>query len=106
MSINQIDKEELCINSIEKDNLDKLKQFLSSGITVNSFLRSRRKIWDTNSFTMLAIAVFNGSNNILDFLLSKNVQINQVDNFKKRTALHWAVASGHFLISKKLIEAG
>lgn len=106
MSINQIDKEEFCINSIEKDNLDKLKQFLSSGITINSFLRSRRKIWDTNSFSLLAIAVFNGSTKIVDYLLAKNVHINQVDNFKKRTALHWAVASGHFELSKKLIEAG
>jgi hypothetical protein len=44
-TINQQELEEIFICSIEKNNLDKLKQFLSSGFNVNSFLRSRNKIW-------------------------------------------------------------
>lgn len=37
--------EENCICSIEKNNLEKVKQFLSSGFNINSFLTTRNKIW-------------------------------------------------------------
>jgi ankyrin repeat protein len=47
-----------------------------------------------------------GSYNIVEFLIQKSAHINQVDSLKNRTALHWAVAAGHYEIAKLLIEAG
>jgi ankyrin repeat protein len=55
---------------------------------------------------MLAIASFLGSYNIVEFLIQRSAYVNQVDSLKNRTALHWAVASGHYEIAKLLIEAG
>jgi hypothetical protein len=46
MSITQLELEENCIQSIEKNNIEKLKQYLSSGgFSVNSFLRGKQMIW-------------------------------------------------------------
>lgn len=101
-----MDLEESCVHSIEANNLDKVKQFLSRGYSVNSSLRSRNRFWDTNCFTILAIAAFSGAKNIVEFLIAKNAQINQMDLINSRTALHWAVASRNFEIAKMLIEAG
>lgn len=39
-------------------------------------------------------------------MLDRRVNVNEVDNLKNRTALHWSVASGNYEISKLLIEAG
>ncbi len=44
-STNQTDLEEKILDSIETNNLEKVKQFLSGGVNVNSLLRSRRNIW-------------------------------------------------------------
>ena len=132
MSVVQQDIEENFINSIENNNVDKIKQFLSSGYHVNSFLRSRHIIWDTNCFTILcksiqtdqiprkrsfltshllsydflALAAHMGAVEIVSFLIKRNVIINQTDNIQNRTALHWAAASGNFDICKMLIDAG
>lgn len=106
MSFSQMDLEESCVLSIEANNLDKVKQFLSSGYSVNSFIRSRNRFWDTNCFTILAIAAFSGAKTIVEFLINKKAQINQMDLINSRTALHWAVASRNYEISKMLIEAG
>lgn len=101
------DLEEICLSSIEKNNVEKLKQFLSTGFNVNSFLRSRNsKFWDTNCFSILAIASYSGAISIVEFLIQRSVLINQVDSLQNRTALHWAVASGNYEISKMLIDAG
>ena len=61
---------------------------------------------DANCFTILAIASFSGSIKIVEFLIQHNVYINQVDNLKRRTALHWAAVSGNYEVAKMLIEAG
>lgn len=45
MSINKLELDEKCIYEIEKQNLDKVKQFLSSGININSILRSKNVFW-------------------------------------------------------------
>lgn len=106
MSLSQIELEQDCINSIESDNIDRIKQLVSSAFSVNAFLRSKHKIWDTNCFSILAIASFYGSKNIVQFLLEKKVQVNQVDSLTNRIALHWSIAASHYEISKLLIEAG
>jgi ankyrin repeat protein len=53
-----------------------------------------------------AISAFFGSKNIVEFLINKNAQINQMDLLNSRTALHWAVANGNLEITKILIKAG
>jgi len=106
MVLSQMDLEESCVLSIEANNLDKVKQLLSRGLSVNSFLRSRNRVWDTNCFTILAIAAFSGAKTIVEFLINKKAQINQMDLINSRTALHWAVASKNYEIAKMLVEAG
>ena len=79
--------EQECILSIEKDDLVKVKQYLSSGsLNVNSILTSRHKIWDSNSLSVLAIASYSGSLNVIEFLIQRKVSINQTDRLKNRTA--------------------
>ena len=54
MSLNQIELEQDFITSIEKRNDDRVKQLLTaSAFGVNSFLRSRHKIWDSSCFSIL-----------------------------------------------------
>lgn len=57
-------------------------------------------------YSLLAIAAFSGAKSIVEFLINKKAQINQMDLINSRTALHWAVASRNYEISKMLIEAG
>jgi hypothetical protein len=45
MSIGQLELEQDCIISIEKKNIERVIQLLKGFIGVNSFLRSRHKIW-------------------------------------------------------------
>ena len=106
MSLGQYDLEQDCINSIEQDNLERVKQFVTNVFSLNSFLRSSHMIWDTNCFSVLSIAAFYGSRNCVEYLLQKNAHVNQVDSLKNRTALHWAVASGNLKIVQMLIDAG
>lgn len=126
MSINKLELDEKCIYEIEKQNLDKVKQFLSSGININSILRSKNEFWvkiffnkiikncftfhiykqDTNCFSILAIASYYGSNNIVEFLLQHKVNVNQLDFITNRSPLHWATAARNYEIVNKLIEAG
>ena len=87
MSIYQQTIEQNCILSIESDDIEKIKQLLSSGyLNVNSILTSRHKIWDSNSLSILAIASYSGSMNIVTFLVQRKVCINQTDRLKQRTA--------------------
>jgi len=87
MSIYQQTIEQNCILSIESDDLEKVKQYLSTGyLNVNSILTSRHKIWDSNSLSILAIASYSGSINIIEYLLQKKVCVNQNDRLKNRTA--------------------
>ncbi len=87
MSIYQQTIEQNCILSIESDDIEKIKQLLSSGyLNVNSMLTSRHKIWDSNSLSILAIASYSGSMNIVTFLVQRKVCINQTDRLKHRTA--------------------
>ena len=87
MSAQQQSLEQKCIYAIESNELEKMKQYLSSGnIHVNSILTSRHKIWDSNCMTVLAIASYSGSLSIVEFLVKKRVGINQTDKLKHRTA--------------------
>lgn len=106
LSVYQKEMQEVFITNIEKNNIDKVKKFLSSGVSVDTILHSRHIIWDTNYFSILAIASFAGSAEIVDFLIKKRVNINQIDCLKNRTALHWAVASDNEAIVKILINNG
>lgn len=106
LSISQRDLEEVFITNIEKNNIDKVKKYLSSGVSVDAILHSRQTIWDTNYFSILALASFAGSAEIVDFLIEKGVNVNQIDRLKYRTALHWAVASDNDEIVKVLLNAG
>lgn len=106
LSMRQKELEEIFITNIEKNNIDKVKKFLSSGISVDTILHSRQLIWDTNYFSILSIASFAGSVEIVNFLIEKKVNVNQVDCLKNRTALHWAVASDNHEIVTILIKAG
>ncbi len=45
VSMRQKELEEIFISNIEKNNLDKVKQFLSSGISVDTILHSHQLIW-------------------------------------------------------------
>lgn len=45
ISICQKELEEVFISNIEKNNIDKVKKFLSSGISVDTILHSRNLIW-------------------------------------------------------------
>lgn len=106
MSVRQKELEEIFIINIYKNNIEKVKQFLSSGISVDTILHSRQIIWDTNYFSILSIASFAGTAEIVNFLIQKKVNVNQVDCLKNRTALHWAVASDNEEIVSILINAG
>lgn len=53
LGISQKDLEEVFITNIEKNNIDKVKKYLSSGISVDAILHSRQTIWDTNYFSIL-----------------------------------------------------
>lgn len=53
LDISQKDLEEVFITNIEKNNIDKVKKYLSSGINVDAILHSRQTIWDTNYFSIL-----------------------------------------------------
>lgn len=106
LDISQKDLEEVFITNIEKNNIDKVKKYLSSGINVDAILHSRQTIWDTNYFSILALASFAGSAQIVDFLIEKGANVNQMDCLKYRTALHWAVASDNDEIVRVLLNAG
>jgi ankyrin repeat protein len=106
MSLGQFELEQDCISSIESNNLERVKQLLTNVFSINSFLRSKHVIWDTNCFSILSIAAFYGSINCVEYLLEKNAQVNQVDSLKNRTALHWAVVSGNSHIVQLLIDSG
>ena len=45
MTLSQQELEENCIYFIENKNLEKVKQFLSSGFNIHSMLHSRYNIW-------------------------------------------------------------
>ena len=53
LSISQRDLEEVFISNIENNNIEKVKKYLSSGISVDAILHSRQTIWDTNYFSIL-----------------------------------------------------
>jgi ankyrin repeat protein len=125
MAVDFQDIEEKCIKQIESDNIDYFKEHIDNIFTINSVLRSKNKIWDTNYLSILgkffkiilffyfhfvrlkiAIACYSGSTKIVKYLIDHKVQINQIDILKRRSALHWAVASGNFEIVKILIDAG
>ena len=129
LGISQKDLEEVFITNIEKNNIDKVKKYLSTGISVDAILHSRQTIWDTNYFSILgnitfnikrrlwrfnnynliinsALASFAGSAEIVDFLIEKGANVNQMDCLKYRTALHWAVASDNDEIVRVLLNAG
>jgi hypothetical protein len=48
VSLRQKELEEIFISNIEKNNIDKVKQFLSSGISVDTILHSHQLIWVGN----------------------------------------------------------
>lgn len=98
--------DEKCIGIIEKNNIDKFKQLLSCGLHVNSSLKSRNIKWDSDCFSILSIAAFLGSEQIVQYLLSRGARVNQPDSCNRRTALHWAAASGHPDIARMLLRAG
>ena len=87
MSYFQQTIEENCILSIENNDLDKVKQYISSGnLNVNSILTSRHGINDSSSLSVLARASYAGSISIVEFLIKKKVSVNQTDRLKYRTA--------------------
>ena len=53
MSICQQEIEENCINEIENDNVENLKKYIDNIFHINSILRSRHKIWETNHLSIL-----------------------------------------------------
>lgn len=53
MSINQQQIEENFIHDIENDNVDNLKKYIDNCFHINSILRSRHKIWETNCLSIL-----------------------------------------------------
>ena len=61
MAVDFQDIEEKCIKEIERDNLDYFTEHLDNIFTVNSVLRSKDKIWDTNALSVLGILVMNVS---------------------------------------------
>jgi ankyrin repeat protein len=105
MHITRLDLDESCIESIEKNDLEKVMRHVSSGLSINSFLMTQKKVWDTNCFTILAIASFCGSINIVKFLIEHNVKVNKCDASKNRSAIHWAVISNNYEIVELLIKA-
>ena len=53
MSISQQEIEEKFINDIEKDNVENFKKYIDNVFHINSILRSRHKIWETNHLSIL-----------------------------------------------------
>ena len=53
MSINQQEIEEKFISDIEKDNVSNVNKYIDSVFHINSILRSRHKIWETNHLSIL-----------------------------------------------------
>jgi hypothetical protein len=58
MSINQQEIEENFINDIEDDNVENLKKYVDNIFHINSILRSRYKIWETNHLSILGKIYF------------------------------------------------
>lgn len=90
-----------------------LANFINSGDlkSLNNILKNKKPIEQSNLLdlkdkyhkTPLMTAVIKGKLDMVEFLLSKNVDVNLADNFKW-TALHHAVNIGNLEIVKLLIE--
>jgi hypothetical protein len=130
------DLEEKLILEIEKDGLENFKKYFEGSLfQLNSVLRSKHKLWESNYLPILgkdfgkichirfdiyqlillmlscfffykAIACYSGSKNIVEYLIDQKINVNQTDTLKQRSALHWAVVSKNHNIVRMLIDAG
>jgi ankyrin repeat protein len=80
-------------------NLELIKLIESAGADLN------RSLAPKNGFTPLHHAVRNGHNDICAYLISKNVDVNAMNN-EGNTPLHMAAERDHAEICKMLIKAG
>ncbi|KAI9195414.1 hypothetical protein LWI28_014642 [Acer negundo] len=95
------------------DDIDDVISLTSSGIPLDSkdsqgrFTRpnSVSRTYHLYLGTALHMAAANGHLGIVEFLISRGVDVN-ASNEEKNTSLHWACLNGHIEVVKKLILAG
>jgi ankyrin repeat protein len=87
---------EILIVAAENDDLSQVKQALATGININSI---------TSNSSALHCAVFNGHSEIIEFLLSKNADINLKDQ-QNFTPIQLAVSKKEKEICNVLIRNG
>jgi len=85
------------VNAIRKNDKTKFDQFINEEVDVN-----KRK-WGV---TPLYIAVHFERDGMIEPLIKKGAQLDDVMGSKKRTALHKAVSKGNETIVRILINAG
>ena len=86
MSITQRQLEENCIYDIEKNNLEKVKQFLSSGFNINSFFRSNYKLW----------VIFFSQLKIIYIYLFFKINLSVTYIFALKTNIRWSLKTLSF----------
>lgn len=92
-------KEEQLLAAIVTGNLERVKQLIASGISVNSLLHSEGC---TESATVLGTAAHEGRLDIVEYLLSARALVSYRDPLL-RNALHWACIGGHPEVVNTLI---
>lgn len=86
--------------AIAKGKVDVVQAFLDAGVDVDSPVS-----WARGSSSGLMLAAASGNLEMVEFLLSKGADLNQVDNHDK-TALHHACSSGRSEVAIYLIDNG
>lgn len=82
-------------------NLDNVRWLLESEVVVDVYEGLR-----PGSRNILLDAVTGGHTEIVELLLAHNIDVNEMDSFTGKTALHFAASGGHEDITRLLLEAG
>lgn len=94
-------KEMELLSSISKGQIGRVKQLVSSGMSVNTVLHSQNRY---ESATVLGTAAYEGQVAIMQYLIQSKALINFKDPWLCRNALHWACIGGHVEAVKFLVE--
>ena len=101
VTMSYLHKEEQLLEAIETGNLERVKQLVASGISVNALLHSTSR---RESATLLGTASYEGHTHIVEYLLSCKALVNYRDPLFRRNALHWACMGGHYDVVSLLLQ--
>lgn len=94
---NSLDEVELLFEAIEYNNIEKVKQLLDSGLSVN--------VKDNDDMTPLHVATYKGYTDIVELLIERHADVNTQD-YKGWTPLHYAAYNAKSNCIKILLKAG